>query len=378
MHDGFPTTHAGSLIRSPELLGLLTSNSDPAELAAAKSRAVAQNAEMQDRLGITYASDGEAGHTGFYTYLLREGRLTGYGGPPVAPIPADVEEQPQMAAWWRDMAPKLGLAANDGPVNYQDTGPLQADIARFKAALQDHPRLRPGAFMSAPSPGTMVMTLGWKGYPSREAALYEVGAALRTEYLAIAGAGLTLQIDAPDLLMGRHTEYGHQPLEEFLDAAAVQVDALNHALRGIDPGQVRLHSCYGNYRASHRFDVPLEAVLPIIYRVRARMLLIANTRPQHRGELEVFGQPSYELPADRLLGLGLIDTLADEPEAAGDVADQILTACKFVPAPQLVATTYCGFATFAQMPVQTQERKLIALVQGAALASERISRSRPA
>ena len=372
----FLTTHAGSLPRPQALAELHGRRSrgeavDPEVFQRAVEDATAASIAAQQAAGIDVGNDGEQARESFFTYVQH--RLTGFGGSSSRPVMRDLLDHPDVVEL---MAPRrertqvdlLHAPAAVGEVTYRDTTEVDAECALVASA----PFAR--TFMTAASPGIVAAAMENRHYPSQEAYVRAVAAALATEYRAIADAGLLLQIDAPDLALERHTLFAERPLGDFLAWVELVVDAINGALAGIDPAQVRLHVCWGNYAGPHTLDVPLRDILPLLYetRVGALVLSMANARHAHEhAELE-----RRPLPEGMALVAGVIDTTTNYVEHPEVVADRLTRVVRAVGDPdRVLAGTDCGFDTSAgigDVAPSVVWEKLRSLRAGADLAAERV------
>ena len=258
-----------------------------------------------------------------------------------------------------------------GPLIYHGKAALAADIGNLKAAVDDVDIK--GAFMSASSPGIMSHYMPNKFYPSQDAYLEALANAMKTEYEAIVGAGLLLQIDCPDLALGRHFRSAPLSVEEFRKELARLVEVLNHALREIPADRMRLHLCWGNYESPHHHDIELAQILDLILKLRPSALLIEAANPRHRHEWALFRETP--LPDDKVLVPGVIDTCTNYIEHPEVVAQHIEHYADVVGRERVIAGTDCGFASFATLHTVDPDiawRKLEALVQGAEIASRRL------
>src|SRR5207302_1714101 len=195
----------------------------------------------------------------------------------------------------------------------------------------------------------------------------------RAEYEAIVRAGIILQIDAPDLAMGRHTMYRDRSLEAFEILAARHIEVLNHALRNVPAERVRMHVCWGNYEGPHHHDVPMQRLLPIVLKARPQGLLFEAANPRHAHEWSVFKDAS--IPDDKILIPGMLATTTNYIEHPQLVAERIERFANIVGRERVMAGTDCGFGTFAGFgPVEPDIAylKLRSLVEGAQLASRRL------
>jgi 5-methyltetrahydropteroyltriglutamate--homocysteine methyltransferase len=251
--------------------------------------------------------------------------------------------------------------------------PLDADLRRFRAAVDRH---RPNAaFMTAASPGVIAIFQPNRYYPSHHAYLAALAQAMRDEYRAIIDAGYDLQIDCPDLGMGRHTIFKDQSETAFLRNAEEQVEALNAALAGLPPERLRMHVCWGNYEGPHHRDVPLARIFDVVMKARPTMLLIESANPRHAHEWHVFAERRRSIPEDKVLVPGVIDTVTNFVEHPELVSERIERFAHIVGRERVLAGTDCGFATFAGaelVEASVAFAKLESLVRGAEIASKRL------
>jgi 5-methyltetrahydropteroyltriglutamate--homocysteine methyltransferase len=374
------TTHTGSLARPPELMGMLAARIEGRSIDEAAFRdevrsAVRTAVRRQREAGIDLVSDGEMGKPGFANYVME--RMTGFGGEASRGTfrPSDVMAFPEMAERLFAGRPvtRTHLPANDGPIAYTDAGraELAADLEAFGEALAGAPAST--AFLPAASPGCVVQIMPTSHYANRRDYLLALGEALRAEYRAIVDAGYTLQVDCPDLAMGRHVEFGDRPLGEFMANLELHLEALNHGLEGIDPERVRVHVCWGNYAGPHHRDVALADILDVVYRVHANGISIEAANPRHEHEWEVFTE--RPLPPGKYLIPGVIDSCTNYIEHPELVAQRIVRYAKVVGRENVIAGTDCGFSTFAGQSAVVPDiayAKLASLAEGARRASEEL------
>ena len=369
------TTHVGSLPRGDQLVPLLLARDhgdayDAAEFDAVVQDAVAAAVDQQIAAGVSIVSDGELGKVGYSTYMTE--RLSGFGG--------DVPRKPAL-----DLAPlpefrkKLGTIMGDqefvraaciGPVKLVDLSPCHDDIRRFRAAVGDKPVK---AFMNAASPGLITAFQPNQYYPSHDAYLADLVAAMRPEYEAIAAAGFQLQLDCPDLAMSRHTGYQDASEDEFLRIAAANVEALNAATANIAPEQLRMHICWGNYEGPHDHDIPLERVIDIVLAARPATILFEAANPRHEHEWKIWADA--RIPDEKRLAPGLIDTCSNYVEHPELIAQRIERFAAIVGKDRVIASTDCGFGTFAgygKIDPAVSWKKLVALREGADIADARL------
>ncbi|HEV8441063.1 MAG TPA: methionine synthase [Methylomirabilota bacterium] len=379
--DRILTTHVGSLPRSPALRDLLVRQErgepiDEAELHRQAEAAVAAAVRRQLESGIDIINDGEQPRVGFSTYVAR--RLRGFGGESRRPTARDVAEFPDYAAMLearRRLGPKIGNAPQAlAEVEYADLGEATAECDLFLRSVQDAPRTAAELFMTAASPGVIATTMLDAFYGSHERYVTALAREMRKEYELIHRRGLLLQIDAPDLAMERTRFFQNEPIERFQQMVELHVEAINRATAGIPPDRIRLHVCWGNYDGPHIHDVPLEAILPLLYRARVGALSIELANPRHAHEHKVLKR--HRPPDSMLLLPGVIDSTTSFVEHPEVVADRI---CQVVDAvgdrTRVIASTDCGFGTFAGTEAVAESvvwAKLRALREGADLATERL------
>jgi 5-methyltetrahydropteroyltriglutamate--homocysteine methyltransferase len=371
--DRILTTHVGSLPRPQEAVDLLFKQDrgeayEPRVFDDVMQTAVANVVRQQAGVGVDIVSDGEMSKISYATYIRH--RLTGFEGDSARPTPQDLDDVPE----FRDKLVREGASAKyqrpicKGPIKVKDLSALHTDIAHMKEAIAGA-KIK-DAFMNAVSPGTIAVFQPNEYYPTHEAYMFALADAMREEYEAIVNSGLLLQVDCPDLAMGRHSRFKSLSDQEFLHAASVQVDALNHALANVPADRVRMHVCWGNYEGPHTHDIPLESVLPLLFKAKPMALLIEGANPRHEHEWEVW--ESTKLPADKILVPGVLDSSCNFVEHPKLVSQRIQRYAKSLGRERVIAGTDCGFGTFAGFgPVHPSIcwMKLKALSDGAAMAS---------
>jgi 5-methyltetrahydropteroyltriglutamate--homocysteine methyltransferase len=369
------TTHTGSLPRPPDLVPLLLrAGGTPADESALRQRigvAVREVVEKQVTAGIDVVSDGEMGKPGFAHYV--KDRLTGFQGPAAARpfAPRDLVDFPEVARRLFDPSAeeRPPMPTNDGPIAYVGAEPLAAELDDFAAALAGQPVVE--GFLPAISPGCVAMLMGTTFFPDRRGFLEALADGLRTEYRAIVERGFVLQVDCPDLALGRHAEFADLSIAEFRGVVELHVAVLNRALAGIDPDRVRIHVCWGNYPGPHHHDVALRDILDLVYRVNASGLSIEGANPRHEHEWVVFEE--LPPPAGKILIPGVIDTCTNYVEHPETVAQRIVRYARVVGRENVIAGTDCGFGTMAGRSAVVPEvayAKLASLAEGARRASE--------
>jgi 5-methyltetrahydropteroyltriglutamate--homocysteine methyltransferase len=359
------TTHAGSLPRPPDLTEMMLQHDagqDPTGLVDRIASATAEVVQRQADIGIDIVNDGEYGKVSYSGYVKE--RLTGFDGEPRTRNLDD----PEFPDWIRTNRPLVRYPTNNGPVELRDPGGVRRDIANLQAALNGVEA--GGVFMSAASPGVIDTFMPTTYYPSDEAYLQAIGAAMRDEYRAIVDAGFILQLDCPDLAMSRTMRFAALTLEEFQRVARMHVDVLNRALEGLPREQLRLHLCWGNFAGPHIHDIPLEAILEIAVQARVGGLSFEAANPRHAHEWKVFKNAA--LPDDLVLIPGVIDSCTNYVEHPELVAERLGHFVDMVGPDRVIASTDCGFGTSIgprDVAPSIAWAKLGAMVEGARLAS---------
>ena len=379
--DRILTTHTGSLPRPRSLVELMFTREsggpvDASSLEAEVRSAVNDVVSKQRDAGVDVPNDGEMSKIGYSTYVKE--RLTGFGGTQTMAQggnigPTDLFEYPNYAQ--RVMGDRaindMKLPACTGPIEVADRQAVQKDIANLKSAIAG--REPTDIFMSAASPGVIALFLGNEYYPSREAYLEAIARAMKEEYNAIAQAGIVLQLDCPDLAMGRHIQFGQASLEEFRRQAALNVEALNFAVSDIPPEQLRMHLCWGNYEGPHHRDVPLRDIIDIVLSARPSAISLEACNPRHEHEWQVFEE--VKLPEGKVLIPGVIDSTNNYIEHPDLVAQRIERYAQAVGRENVMAGSDCGFGTFAGLSTVDPDitwAKFRSMAEGARLASERL------
>jgi 5-methyltetrahydropteroyltriglutamate--homocysteine methyltransferase len=374
--DRILTTHTGSLPRPADLLKLIADQeagaaADTPSVRAHVKAAVADIVRKQLETGVDVVNDGEMGKPSYATYV--KDRLSGYHGETTLLPIRDLAEYPEFAERFLRDSPieELKRPACTGPVAYTNREPLQRDLDNLKAAVDA--RHASEAFMSAASPGVITIFLGNHHYKSHEEYVAALADAMKTEYQAIHKAGFILQVDCPDLAMGRHIQFPDATLGEFRKTIEIHVEALNHALTGIPPERVRLHLCWGNYEGPHHLDVPLRDILDIVFKANAAGISYEASNPRHEHEWAVF--KDVKLPDGKLLIPGVIDSTNNFIEHPELVAQRICNIARVVGKENVIAGTDCGFATAAAYtPVEPKITwaKFAAMAEGARIATDQL------
>ena len=376
--DRILTTHVGSLPRNEKLSDLLLRQEagekfDPAEMAGEMDKAVSHVVEKQAAAGIDIGNDGEQQRVGFQTYVPQ--RMSGFGGVSKRRRGKEFEEFPELVASLMRRFPHVSKQQNapecQAELKYLDIKPIESEIARFK-------KIAAGKFsenfMTVPSPGIISTTMLDAFYGSQDKYLSALSREMKKEAQAIHNAGLLVQIDAPDLAMDRTMMYRDLDDAGFVKAVERHVQAINEMIDGIPPDRVRLHVCYGNWEGPHVFDVPLEKILPPIYRAKVGALSIEFSNPRHAHEYAALKK--HPLPKDMLLIPGVIETTSNFVEHPEVVARRIQDAVSAVgERERVIASTDCGFGTFTNREWVIEPAvwlKLKSLREGADIASTRL------
>ena len=370
--DRILTTHTGSLPRPKDLLTLLQEREEgrargEAVLHDRTRSAVLDVVKKQTDTGLSVINDGEQGRADYTIYV--KDRLTGFSGES-SPWPnTDAEEFPEWAEMARQFAPPFQKRpACTGPVEWKDWPAVERDIRNLKDATAGRPE---EVFMTSPSPGQIGRFLQNRYYPSDEKYLYTLADVMKREYQAIVQAGLILQIDCPDLALGRHTQFAPLTLAQFRDVARMHVEVLNHAVADIPPDRMRMHICWASTGGPHHRDLPLKDIADVVVKGRPGALVIAGANPRHEHEWRVWRD--VPLPAGKVLVAGVIDSTTNFIEHPELVAERIVRYAGVVGRENVIAGVDCGFGTFAgriQVDTNIVWRKLGSLVEGARLASK--------
>jgi 5-methyltetrahydropteroyltriglutamate--homocysteine methyltransferase len=329
---------------------------------------VAEVVGKQAQAGVDVLNDGELSKPSYATYV--KDRLDGFGGSSQPLQYQDLTDFPGMA---RRVFGDPGRArrktpACTGPIRVRDPRAAQADADNLRAALG--PDAAAEAFLSAASPGVVSLFFRNDHYPSHEAYLFAIAEAMKHEYETVARAGFVLQVDCPDLAMGRHIQFAALPLEEFRRMARLHIEALNHALANVPPDQARLHLCWGNYEGPHHYDVPLADIIDVVFTARPHGISFEAANPRHAHEWKLFER--VKLPADKVIIPGVIDSTTNFIEHPELVAERIGRYARLVGREHVIAGTDCGFGTWVGQAAVDPDivwAKLASLAAGARLAS---------
>ena len=369
------TSHVGSLPRSQEVVDFIfarENNEDYNESSfdEAMRKAVHDTVGKQTESGIDIVSDGETSKISYATYV--KDRYTGFSGDSPRNAPADLKMFPTFLERLANEGgtPQYARPMCTGPVSSKGQGELQKDISNLKAAMSAHGKTR--GFMNAASPGVISLFLQNDFYKTREEYLSALADAMKTEYETIVASGLDLQLDCPDLALSRHMLFNDLTDDEFLKVAASHVEALNYALKGVPEEKVRIHICWGNYEGPHCCDIPMDKMFSTLMSANAGYLLFETSNPRHAHEWTVFRDRKSEIPDNKVLVPGVVDTTTNFIEHPELVAQRIERFTNIVGKDRVIAGSDCGFGTFAgfgAVDPQIAYAKLRSLSEGAALAS---------
>ena len=371
------TTHVGSLPRTQEVVDLIFAREngdtfEPQGFDQAMKQACRETVRRQSEAGIDIVSDGETSKISYATYV--KDRYTGFGGDSPRNAPADLKQFP---GFLKRLADDGGTPTYARPmciseVKSKGQDELMKDICHLKSGMDQHGAQ--GGFMNAASPGVISLFLQNDFYANREAYLSALSDVMRDEYKTIVDSGLFLQLDCPDLALSRHMLFNDLSDDEFLKIAALHVEALNNSLSGIDPSRVRVHICWGNYEGPHVCDIDMAKVFSTLMSVNASYLLFETSNPRHAHEWTVFRDRASEIPEDKILVPGVIDSTTNFVEHPQLVAERIEKFVPIVGADRVLAGSDCGFGTFAGFGAVDPDiayAKLHTLSEGAKIASER-------
>jgi 5-methyltetrahydropteroyltriglutamate--homocysteine methyltransferase len=374
------TTHTGSLPRPDDLVAMLAAREEgqPVDARALRARirdATVEVVAKQVRAEVDVVSDGEMGKSSYATYV--KDRLDGFGGEGEPPRPADLAEFPAYAArLMSDPALRvLKAPVCVAPIRYRDLAAVEADVEAMQRAL-DHADVQE-AFLTAASPGVISLFLQNRYYKTHWAYLEALAEAMRAEYEAIWRAGFVLQIDCPDLAMGRHVQFANASVDEFRRQALLHVEALNYAVANIPAERMRMHLCWGNYAGPHHRDVALRDIVDVVVRAKPAGISFVAANPRHEHEWEVWQEA--HLPDDKVLIPGVVDSTTNFIEHPNLVAERLLRFVRIVGRDRVLAGTDCGFGTFAGLRTVDPEiawAKLEALGEGARIATGRLRLAR--
>jgi 5-methyltetrahydropteroyltriglutamate--homocysteine methyltransferase len=371
--ERFLTTHTGSLPRPDDLIRMMYAKEggvpvDAAALAARVREAVSEVVSKQVEAGVDLVNDGEMSKPSYATYI--KDRLDGFGGTGNTFVYQDLAEFPRLAqrVFGDPGRSRRKTPACNAPISVRDAHAARADTENLKAAIAGTTATE--AFMSAASPGVVSLFFRNDHYADHETYLHAIAEAMRDEYETVAKAGIVLQIDCPDLGMGRHIQYADLSLEEFRKRARMHVEALNHALRNIPPEQLRMHLCWGNYEGPHHCDVPLADIIDIVFLAKPQALSLEAANPRHAHEWALF--ESVKLPEGKVLIPGVIESKSNFIEHPELIAQRIARYANLVGRENVIAGSDCGYGTWvgqAAVDPDVVWAKFAAMAEGARIAS---------
>ena len=367
------TSHVGSLPRTQEVVDFIFAREnkqpyDAHQFNQCMTRNVLDTVEKQKRAGIDIVSDGETSKISYATYV--KDRYTGFSGDSPRNPPEDLKLFPGFLKRLANEGgtPQYARPMCTGEVKSKEQGELQKDIANLTTAMAANGIQR--GFMNAASPGVISLFLKNDHYPTRDAYLAALADAMRDEYETIVASGLDLQLDCPDLALSRHMLFNHLSDSEFVKIADSHVEALNHALKNIPEEKVRIHIRWGNYEGPHCCDIDMSQVFSTLMKAKAQFILFETSNPRHAHEWKVFRDRKHEIPDNKVLVPGVLDTTTNFVEHPELVAERIQKFVDIVGSERVIAGSDCGFGTFAGFGAVDPDiafAKLKSLSEGAAL-----------
>lgn len=374
-HNRFLTTHIGSLPRQEELMQIMFAREDgipldQAALERAVTRAVNDVVDRQLAAGIDIINDGEMSKPSYATYV--KDRFNGFGGTGNSFKFQDIEDFPNTKSRvFADPGRKhRKTPACNAPVTVKDMEAPKKDAQRLREAPKS--RQPVGMFLSSASPGVTAFFFRNDYYPSHEAYVFALAEALRHEYEAIVNAGMMLQIDCPDLAMGRHTQFAELSVPEFRKIAAMHIEALNTALVNIPAEKVRMHLCWGNYPGPHHCDIPFADIVDVIWKAKPHAILFEAANPRHAHEWTLFEK--VKVPEGKVLIPGVIECQSNYIEHPEVVAQRIERYANLAGRDNVMAAVDCGFSIHvgsSGVDPDVVWAKLGALAKGAEIASRK-------
>ena len=375
--DRILTTHTGSLPRPDDLIQIMWAKGDgiPVDQQALDERVAAAVDEVVDRqvsAGVSIVNDGEMSKPSYATYV--KDRLNGFGGDSVQNyFFADLDEYPRSAELVaaNPGRRKRSAPACNGPISVKDAEAAVLDMVNLKNAASKRDVI--GTFSSAASPGVVSIFFGNEYYATDEEYVFAIAEAMRHEYEAIVAAGATVQLDCPDLAMGRHTTYADLDLAGYRKKVAMNIEALNHAVRNIPADRVRMHLCWGNYPGPHHCDVALAEIIDLVWKAKPQTILFEAANPRHAHEWNLF--ESTKVPDNKVLCPGVIEPQSNYIEHPELVAQRIERYARLVGTDRLMVGVDCGFSVHVGMQGIDPDvawAKLASLAQGAEIAAKRL------
>ena len=374
--DRILTTHVGSLPRSEKVFKLVFAkedgkNLDKKEYDEVIADAVKTVVKKQEEVGIDVVSDGEQSKISYATYI--KDRLNGFEGDSPRRTPKDLEEFPTFSsrASKSGGVPTYTRPRCTGPVTVKDMKPLEIDLANLRKALDGTSFSE--AFMNAASPGVIALFQPNEYYPDHKSYLYALADSMKAEYEGIAKAGFLIQIDSPDLALGRHVLFKDKSDKKFLSMIQLHIEALNHALENISSEKLRLHVCWGNYQGPHHCDIEMKKILPTVLKAKPQALSFEGSNPRHSHEWTVFRD--IKIPEEKILIPGVLDSTTNFVEHPELVSERICRFADIVGRNRVIAGSDCGFSTFAgfgTVDADITYAKLSSLAKGAEIASKKL------
>ena len=375
-NDRILTTHVGSLPRSEKVFKLVFAKEDGKNLNKKEydkiiAAAVKEVVKKQDEAGIDVVSDGEQSKISYATYI--KDRLNGFEGDSPRNTPKDLEEFPEFSA----RASKSGGVPSykrprcTGSISVKDMKPLEIDLENFQNALDKSKYTE--AFMNSASPGVIALFQPNEYYKDHKSYLYALSDAMKIEYEGIANAGFLIQIDSPDLALGRHVTFKDKNEKEFISAIELHIEALNHALTNIPSEKIRLHVCWGNYQGPHHCDIEMKKILPTVLKAKPQALSFEGSNPRHSHEWTAFRD--IKIPEEKILIPGVLDSTTNFVEHPELVSERICRYANIVGRNRVIPGSDCGFSTFAgfgSVDADITYEKLSSLAKGAKLASKKL------
>ena len=371
--ERFLTTHTGSLPRPPDLIRMMYAKEEgvpvePAALSERVAQAVAEVVRKQAEAGVDIVNDGEMSKPSYATYI--KDRLSGFGGEGNTFVYQDLAEFPSLAkrVFGDPGRSRRKTPACNAPIAVRDAQAPLVDIEHLQAAVAGVEVQE--TFLTGASPGVVSLFFRNEHYPSEEAYVFAIAEAMRDEYEAIGRAGIVLQIDCPDLGMGRHIQYASLSLPEWRKKAQMHVEALNHAVANVPAELLRMHLCWGNYEGPHHCDVPLADVIDIVFKAKPMAIALEAANPRHAHEWKLF--ETVKLPEGKVLIPGVIESKSNFIEHPELVAQRIGRYAKLVGRENVIAGSDCGFGTWvgqAAVDPDVVWAKMAAMAEGARIAT---------
>jgi 5-methyltetrahydropteroyltriglutamate--homocysteine methyltransferase len=371
--DRFLTTHTGSLPRPEDLIRMMYAKEegvpvDPAALERRVASAVEEVVRKQADAGVDVVNDGEMSKPSYATYI--KDRLAGFGGAGNTFVYQDLVAFPNLAkrVFGDPGRSRRKTPACNAAISVRDPQAARTDAEHLRTAFGKAKAQE--MFMTAASPGVVSLFFRNEYYPSEEAYIFAIADAMRQEYETVTKAGIVLQIDCPDLGMGRHIQYADLSVAEWRKKAELHVEALNHAVANIRPEQLRMHLCWGNYEGPHHCDVPLADVIDIVFKARPSAIAIEAANPRHAHEWKLF--ETVKLPEGKLLIPGVIESKSNFIEHPELIAQRIGRYARLVGRENVMAGSDCGFGTWvgqAAVDPDVVWAKMAAMAEGARIAT---------